>query len=82
MTFVPWFPHAACRDRTDVDWFPEPNEDAAPAKAVCRTCPHQIECLTYALSPGHLGSVGVLGGTTERERRSMRRRTIAERRAS
>jgi WhiB family redox-sensing transcriptional regulator len=46
-------------------------------KALCRTCPLVSPCLEYALTTRQ--DYGVWGGTTERERRDLRR---ARRRAS
>jgi WhiB family redox-sensing transcriptional regulator len=48
------------------------DSDLAAAKAACRRCPYMGECLEYAmeLTPP---PVGVWGGTTEEERRLMRR---------
>jgi WhiB family redox-sensing transcriptional regulator len=60
-------------------WFPDgdgstPTSRAAAAgpKAECRTCPYVAGCLAYAMTR-HLQ--GVWGGTTEAERRGLRRRT-------
>lgn len=50
----------ACRDRTDVNWFPHPRESAEPAIAVCRTCPEIAECAAMAKRTGV--SSGVWGG--------------------
>jgi WhiB family redox-sensing transcriptional regulator len=40
------------------------------AKAVCKTCPYMIECLTYAVKNSE---IGIWGGTTEGERKEIRR---------
>jgi WhiB family redox-sensing transcriptional regulator len=46
------------------------------AKAVCNSpCPIKDECLDYALNIGETLAQGVFGGTTEKERRAMRRRS-------
>jgi WhiB family redox-sensing transcriptional regulator len=42
------------------------------AKAICARCQIQRECLDYALDAGSIQ--GVWGGTTESERRLLRRR--------
>ena len=53
----------------------------ADAKAVCRRCPVLTECLGWALESGQ--DFGVWGGTSEDERRALRRRhTPARTRAS
>jgi WhiB family transcriptional regulator, redox-sensing transcriptional regulator len=44
----------------------------ARAKAICARCEIRQECLLYALDAGSLQ--GVWGGTTESERRLLRRR--------
>jgi len=51
------------------------------AKAVCQTCPVRTPCLAWALDQSI--SSGVWGGTTEDERRALRRAAIrpAHRRA-
>lgn len=47
------------------------------AKAICDTCPHEAECLEYALEINV--SDGVWGGTTARERRAIRRERKGQR---
>jgi WhiB family transcriptional regulator, redox-sensing transcriptional regulator len=44
----------------------------AQAKSVCARCQIQQECLDYALKAGSVQ--GIWGGTTENERRLLRRR--------
>lgn len=44
--------------------------DVTPAKRICLGCPVQRECLEYAVDNGE---AGVWGGTSERERRRIRR---------
>lgn len=47
--------------------------DEKGAKAICDTCPYKARCLEFALS--QQGAVnGIWGGTTEGERRTLRRR--------
>jgi WhiB family redox-sensing transcriptional regulator len=46
-----------------------PNESAA--KEVCGSCPYQLRCALYAVKNSELQ--GIWGGTTERERTSLRR---------
>ncbi|MFK0120833.1 WhiB family transcriptional regulator [Streptomyces sp. NPDC090994] len=43
------------------------------AKAVCRRCPVAERCLAWAVEAGPVE--GIWGGTTEGERRALRRRT-------
>jgi WhiB family redox-sensing transcriptional regulator len=47
------------------------NEQLRRARAICVSCPVREECLNYALEHGI--QHGVWGGTSERERRRMRR---------
>ncbi len=49
----------------------------AKAKALCGRCPVRGECLDFALRSGQ--DFGIWGGTSERERRLMRRRMLARR---
>jgi WhiB family redox-sensing transcriptional regulator len=78
-----WRRHAACRD-TDPDlFFPVGTTGPAidqieSAKAVCRGCPVQHDCLEFALSTNQ--DSGVWGGTSEEERRKLRRQWLARRR--
>jgi WhiB family transcriptional regulator, redox-sensing transcriptional regulator len=79
-----WRNDAACRD-TDPDlFFPVGTtgpaiEQIENAKAVCRTCESQVPCLEFALSTNQ--DSGVWGGTSEEERRKLRRQWMARRRA-
>jgi WhiB family transcriptional regulator, redox-sensing transcriptional regulator len=79
-----WRKVAACRD-TDPDlFFPVGTtgpaiEQIENAKAVCRTCDAQVPCLEFALSTNQ--DSGVWGGTSEEERRKLRRQWLARRRA-
>lgn len=71
-----WRHRAACRDRELDLFFPAGEtgpalDHAEAAKAVCRQCPVRDECLAFAL--GSNQEAGVWGGTTEAERRTLRR---------
>lgn len=67
-----WRRQALCACHPDKGaWFAEDGATARRAKAVCRACPVQAECLRYALSCGPLD--GIWGGTTPYERRRLRR---------
>ena len=78
-----WRHFAECRD-TDPDlFFPVGTtgpalEQIANAKAVCRTCDVQGLCLEYAVSTNQ--DSGVWGGTSEEERRKLRRAWVAAQR--
>ncbi len=52
-------------------FFPERGGSTREAKQVCRGCVVRVECLEYALSNGE--KFGIWGGTSERERRRIRR---------
>ncbi len=78
-----WRQRAACR-KSDPDlFFPvgstgQSLDDINAAKAVCMSCPVRKECLEYALRTNQ--GVGVWGGTSEKERRRLRREWRASRR--
>ena len=78
-----WRVDAACRD-TDPDlFFPVGTtgpaiEQIASAKAVCGECDAQAECLEFALATNQ--DSGVWGGTSEEERRKLRRAWVAAQR--
>ena len=79
-----WRNRASCRD-TDPDlFFPVGTTHLALpqidwAKSVCRACEVRTECLRYALETNQ--EAGVWGGTSEEERRKLRRAWLAGRRA-
>lgn len=80
-----WRASAACRDIDTELFFPlgetgDALEQAERAKAICRTCPVQEECLDYALTANE--QAGIWGGATEAERRSIRRRRARQRRSA
>ncbi|WP_309235724.1 WhiB family transcriptional regulator [Streptomyces sp. TRM64462] len=80
-----WRQAAACRD-ADMDlFFPVGTSgpavmQAEEAKRVCAGCPVQQRCLRWALDTGQ--DHGVWGGTTENERRTLRRRAARARRTT
>lgn len=60
-----WVQDAACAGPAGADpdaWFPIGNreEDSATAVKICRTCPVQIDCLTWAVGGGT--RTGIHGG--------------------
>lgn len=67
-----WMELAACRDRTDVDWYAD--EMSVEAAALCDACPVLRDCLAYALDRESKCDVGIWGGTTLRDRDQLRRR--------
>ena len=79
-----WRRDAICRD-TDPDlFFPVGTTGHAllqidRAKQVCGECPVNLECLEYALETNQ--DSGIWGGTSEEERRVIRRRLAGRQRA-
>jgi WhiB family transcriptional regulator, redox-sensing transcriptional regulator len=67
-----WKLKSACRGVDPDLFFPDRGGSVREAKEVCRGCPVREECLRYALENGE--SFGIWGGTSERERRSLRSR--------
>ena len=77
-----WRHRAACRDEDPELFFPIGNTGPAllqieEARAVCRRCEVQEECLQWALETGQ--DAGVWGGMSEDERRALKRRTARNR---
>ncbi len=70
----PWKEDAACRG-TNLDWFfpgrKEPAGTTAKARRICAACPVKAECLEYAIE---YDMPGIWGGTTRKQRLSMRKR--------
>jgi WhiB family redox-sensing transcriptional regulator len=79
-----WRTRAACRALPSDLFFPageleeEAVEQAEEAKAVCAGCPVRTACLEFAIATNQ--PYGIWGGTNASERRSIRRRRLAERR--
>ena len=61
----------ACRGSDPDVFFPDRGESLEPAKRICAECVVRDECLEHALASGE--RFGVWGGTSERERRRIRR---------
>lgn len=77
-----WRQHAACRHEDPDLFFPIGTSgpallQAEQAKAVCRRCPVREPCLEWALETDQ--TLGVWGGTSETERRALKRRIKARR---
>ncbi len=79
-----WRAQAACSGYPNTLFFPsvETPDDVSVerAKAICSICPVIDECLEYALVTNQRS--GIWGGTSEKERKSLRRKWLAERRRS
>jgi WhiB family redox-sensing transcriptional regulator len=67
-----WLDDAACKGMDPDIFFPEQGNGWVHAAAICATCPVQQECLDWALQ--HEETEGVWGGTSQRERRRIKRR--------
>ncbi|MEU6556497.1 WhiB family transcriptional regulator [Streptomyces sp. NPDC046915] len=79
-----WRNHAACRHEDPDLFFPVGTTGPAlwqerQAKAVCGRCPVRDQCLDWAMDTGQ--TLGIWGGTTEGERRALRRRASSRRRS-
>jgi WhiB family redox-sensing transcriptional regulator len=79
-----WRAEALCRDTDPELFFPIGTTGAAlvqieHARAVCRQCPVQADCLDFALSTNQ--DSGIWGGTSEEERRILRREDVARQKA-
>lgn len=79
-TAAEWQDKAACRDTDPALFFPVGTtgnavEQIASAKQVCLTCMSRDACLEFALATNQ--DTGVWGGTSEEERRIIRRRMRA-----
>jgi len=77
-----WRINAACRDTDPTLFFPVGTtgpavDQIANAKEVCIGCLCKNDCLQFAIATNQ--DTGVWGGTTEDERRSIRRRLRAQR---
>jgi WhiB family redox-sensing transcriptional regulator len=84
-TYEDWRHRAACRGEDPELFFPVSElgpgaRQTDDAKAVCARCPVRAQCLEYALDNGL--DHGIFGGTTEAERRMLRRRTRVPGRAA
>ena len=66
----PWMRRAACR-HVGADQFVLMHPGRTPRRRLCGDCPVRAECLAYAMAEPDL--VGTWGGTSERERRALRR---------
>lgn len=77
-----WRDHAACRNEDPDLFFPIGTSGPSAiqterAKALCQGCPVRERCLDRALDTEQ--TLGIWGGTTETERRALRRRRDARR---
>jgi WhiB family transcriptional regulator, redox-sensing transcriptional regulator len=78
-----WRDSAACSGYPNSLFFPGPDateKTLERAIAICSTCPATAECLEYSLETNQ--RAGVWGGTSEEQRKSLRRKWLAGRRRS
>lgn len=80
-----WRATAACRDTDPQLFFPVGTTGPAitqieQAKSVCNSCDSKDICLKFALHTNQ--DTGVWGGTSEEERRKIRRAWLAQKKAS
>lgn len=61
-----WQVDGSCRGVDAELFFPPTEDESAPAKAICETCPVRLACLAFALERNE--RFGVWGGLTEKER--------------
>jgi WhiB family transcriptional regulator, redox-sensing transcriptional regulator len=78
-----WAARGECRHSDPELFFPitaaaPAASQLAEAREICDRCPVRQECLTFALETGQ--DFGVWGGTTEIERRAIRRKELRRRR--
>lgn len=73
---ITWRQRGACNGLDPAVFFPDSDENAEEAKAICDICSVRLSCLEHALAMRERD--GVWGGMTERERR----RIIRQRRRS
>ncbi len=67
-----WMAKGECRNHAPETFFPSDGVGVDRARKICGTCPVQEHCLEYALSEEI--EHGVWGGTSERERRRIKKR--------
>lgn len=72
-----WPEDRACRDADTELFFSETRRGGAEAKLLCRGCPIVDACLAWALTQASEDLHGVWGGTTNYERRKLRRQAVA-----
>ncbi|MEO7803626.1 MAG: WhiB family transcriptional regulator [Actinomycetota bacterium] len=66
-----WQGKARCNEVDPEIFFPERGGSSKAARTVCNDCSVRLECLRYALA--NREQFGIWGGTSERERRKLRR---------
>ena len=67
-----WTTSAVCAGKSELFYTERSTLATARAKALCRVCPVQQQCLEYALTNSE--NIGIWGGMTANERRNYKRR--------
>lgn len=65
----PWMDDALCAEVGVDFFFPDEGSSTFDAKQICAGCPVREQCLAFGLAE----DFGVWGGTTVKQRRSLRR---------
>ena len=77
---IDWQSGSLCAElpdnEADAMFFPERGQSTKAARALCATCPVKAKSLEYALE--NKEQFGIWGGTSERERRKLRKRRASE----
>lgn len=71
---------ALCAQTDPELFFPEKGNSAEPAKAICRKCPVQMQCLEWALKNNE--QHGIWGGLSAPEREKLQKRKPPKRHRS
>jgi len=66
-----WMDKALCREVDYELFFPNAGGNSGKARKVCGRCDVKVQCLNYALTFPSM--IGIWGGTTEKQRRLMKR---------
>jgi WhiB family redox-sensing transcriptional regulator len=80
-TSVGWRSRAACTGHQHTLFFPSGDAETRNverARAICMACPVTEPCLEFALETNQ--RAGIWGGTSEEERKALRRKWLATRR--
>ncbi len=72
-TEAAWMAEGICRNHPPATFFPSDGVGVERARKICATCPAKEPCLEYALT--NRIDHGVWGGTSERERRRILKRS-------
>lgn len=66
-----WAKSAACKSTSSKEFFPKRGDSTKEAKEICLSCIVAQQCISYALANNE--RFGIWGGTSERDRRRLRR---------